>query len=59
MTRFAGPVRGQWYDPVSGTYFPVSGSPFSNKRSDVHLTTPSPSTGGQPHPDWVLVLTAG
>src|SRR5262249_12843606 len=30
MARFAGRVRAQWFDPASGVYSAVSGSPFRN-----------------------------
>ena len=55
MTRLAGRVQAQWYDPTNGTYSPVSGSPFRNAGS-VHLTTPGKNADGDP--DWVLVLNA-
>jgi hypothetical protein len=55
MTRFAGPVLAQWYDPTNGTYSPASRSRFPNS-GNVNLTTPGKNASGD-H-DWVLVLTA-
>jgi hypothetical protein len=54
LARFAGPVRGRWYDPTNGSYSPVSGSPFPNTKA-VELAPPGRNAGGDP--DWVLVLT--
>jgi hypothetical protein len=53
--RFAGPVHAQWYDPSSGTYRPITGSPFPRSRG-VNFTPPGKNAAGDP--DWVLVLTA-
>jgi hypothetical protein len=48
-------VRARWYDPSSGTYSAVSGSPF--KHDAKHgFTTPGKNHDGDE--DWVLVLTA-
>ena len=56
MSRFAGSVDAQWYDPSKGTYSVVSGSPFRNSGS-VRVSTPGANADGDP--DWVLVLRAG
>lgn len=53
--RMAGRVRARWYDPTSGRYRAVKGSPFALRRS-VSLTAPSRNHDGDR--DWVLVLTA-
>jgi Protein of unknown function (DUF4038)/Putative collagen-binding domain of a collagenase len=55
LARLAGRVRARWYDPASGKYSGVSGSPFRNSRS-VQFTTPGKNADGDQ--DWVLVLTA-
>jgi hypothetical protein len=55
MSRFAGPVQAQWYDPASGAYSAVAGSPFPNSKR-VALASPGKNADGDP--DWVLVLTA-
>jgi uncharacterized protein DUF4038/collagenase-like protein with putative collagen-binding domain len=55
MAAMAGRVRAQWYDPTSGRYRTVSGSPFapSGRRT---LRVPGRNSEGAD--DWVLVLTA-
>ena len=56
MARMAGPrVRAQWYDPTTGEYRTVSGSPFP-PRGRRTFTVPGKNHGGDD--DWVLVLTA-
>jgi hypothetical protein len=56
MTRVAGPrVRAQWYDPTSGRYTTIPGSPFV--RSDMHRFT-VPGKNHARDEDWVLVLTS-
>lgn len=56
MTRMSGRrVRAQWYDPTTGKYASVPGSPFprSGRR---RFTVPGKNHDG--NEDWVLVLTA-
>ena len=56
MTRMAGRrVRAQWYDPTTGKYATIPGSPFarSGRRT---FTAPGKNHDGDQ--DWVLVLTA-
>ena len=56
MTRMAGRrVRAQWYDPTSGTYATIQGSPFA-RRGQRTFTVPGKNHDGDA--DWVLVLTA-
>ena len=52
-TRFAGPVRVQWYDPTNGRTSHRRALP---DRSQVTVTAPGPNAEGDD--DWVLVLTA-
>jgi hypothetical protein len=56
LRRMAGRrVRGQWYDPTTGRYATIPGSPFA--RTGRHrFTVPGRNAGGDP--DWVLVLSA-
>ena len=54
MRRLATPVRARWYDPTTGTYRAVSGSPF--RKAGLRLST-SPGKNGDGDSDWVLVLT--
>jgi len=54
LSKLVGPtVKAQWYDPTSGTFSAVSGSPFANTgtRSLSHSGTNSAGDA-----DWVLVL---
>jgi hypothetical protein len=56
MTRMAGPrVGAQWYDPTSGRYTKIPGSPFA--RSGRRRFT-APATNHAGDGDWVLVLTS-
>jgi hypothetical protein len=55
MTAMKPRVLGRWYDPTSGKYTDISGSPFSNKGT--HPFTP-PTTNSRGEGDWVLVLEA-
>ena len=53
LANFSGPVTAQWYDPSSGGYTAISGSPFPNSGTH-QFTTPGSNHDGDP--DWVLVL---
>ena len=53
MTAMKPRVRGRWYDPTTGKYADIPGSPFSNKGT--HEFTP-PATNSTGEGDWVLVL---
>ena len=56
MKRMAGPrVRAQWYDPTTGKYATVPGSPFAHRGTRT-FTVPGKNHEGDE--DWVLVLTA-
>ena len=56
MATMSGPlVRAQWYDPTTGTYAAVPGSPFP-PRGIRRLTVPGKNREGDR--DWALVLTA-
>jgi hypothetical protein len=55
MARLAGRVTGRWYDPASGKYSPVQGSPFAGSGK---VTLDAPGKNADGDPDWVLVLTA-
>ncbi len=50
MKKMAGPTTAQWFNPATGIYTTIAGSPLANTRS--HVFTP-PGSG-----DWVLVLEA-
>jgi hypothetical protein len=53
LGQLSGPrVRARWYDPTSGAYTTVSGSPFATSTRT--FTTPTRNSAGDP--DWVLVL---
>lgn len=56
MTKFSGPVTARWYDPTTGNFTTIPGSPFVNSGSQnfaAPLGTHSDGTGAN---DWVLVL---
>jgi len=53
MSKLSGPVTARWYNPISGTYTAIAGSPLPNQGLKV-LTPPSVSWAK----DWVLVLEA-
>ena len=48
MTKMAGPTTAKWFNPTTGAYTTIAGSPLANTGS--HVFTP-PGTG-----DWVLLL---
>lgn len=52
MSKLSGPAKARWFNPATGVYTTIAGSPLPNSGSKV-LTPPS---GGQG--DWVLVLEA-
>lgn len=53
MDRFHGPVTAQWFDPASGRYRSIEGSPLS-REGGKDFTSPGGNAAGEP--DWVLVL---
>jgi Protein of unknown function (DUF4038)/Putative collagen-binding domain of a collagenase len=56
LGRMAGRrVRAQWYDPTSGRYEPIPGSPFARRGRRWFRV---PGTNAEGEADWVLVLTA-
>ncbi len=55
MARLRGPASAEWFDPSSGTYQVIAGSPFPNTGSR-KLTPPGTNAAGDS--DWVLLLDA-
>jgi len=55
MTQFSGPVTAQWFDPSTGAYTVLAGSPFANTGS--RQFTPS-GNNHEGDGDWVLLLEA-
>jgi hypothetical protein len=53
LTKLAGSAKGQWFNPTSGVYTAISGSPFANSGSRDFTTPGDNGTGTN---DWVLVL---
>jgi hypothetical protein len=53
LTQLSGPVTAQWYDPSSGVYAAIPGSPFANTGSQ-GFTPPGNNADG--NGDWVLLL---
>jgi hypothetical protein len=63
MTKLSGPATARFYDPTTGLYTVVTGSPIAN--TGTHVFTPPSGTHGETCPpevtsctDWVLVLEA-
>jgi hypothetical protein len=53
MTSLGAAATAEWFDPSSGTYTPISGSPLPN--TGTRQFTPA-GPNGEGDPDWVLVL---
>jgi uncharacterized protein DUF4038/collagenase-like protein with putative collagen-binding domain len=53
MSALRGSVRARWFDPTSGVFAEVPGSPFPNQGTR-RFTTPGNNSGGAT--DWVLLL---
>lgn len=53
LSKLKGPATAQWFDPSSGKYTAITGSPFPNSGSQA-FTTPGKNSDGDP--DWMLVL---
>ena len=47
-------VEVQWFDPASGEYFTVKGSPFT--KTNQEFKTPGNNSDGDP--DWILILSS-
>ncbi|HEV2520844.1 MAG TPA: DUF4038 domain-containing protein [Candidatus Acidoferrales bacterium] len=54
LGMFTKSVTAEWYDPTTGTFTVISGSPFANSGSQ-NFSTPSTAHGDGTH-DWVLVF---
>jgi hypothetical protein len=55
MSKLASKATARWYDPTSGAYSDIEGSPFGN-RMNKSFTPPGKNSSGDR--DWVLVLEA-
>jgi hypothetical protein len=55
LASFSGPVTAQWFDPSSGRYQAITGSPFANLGNHT-FTVPGKNSVGLS--DWVLLLEA-
>jgi hypothetical protein len=55
MSRLSGKVRARWFNPVSGSYSEIAGSPFANSGS---MDFSTPGDNGTGMNDWVLILEA-
>jgi hypothetical protein len=53
MSKLAGQAQARWYNPTSGAYTTVTGSPFANSGSRMFTT---PGNNGTGTSDWALVL---
>jgi hypothetical protein len=55
MRRLRGPAAAEWFDPTTGIYQVISGSPFRNSGSRA-FSPPGANAAGDS--DWVLLLKA-
>ncbi len=55
MSRLRGSATAEWFDPTSGSYQVISGSPFQNAETR-QFTPPGKNAAGDS--DWVLLLNA-
>jgi hypothetical protein len=53
MAQMSGAVTARWYDPTTGVYTSIDGSPFANSGP---RSFTSPGNNAQGDGDWVLVL---
>jgi len=56
MSKLAGSATARWYDPTSGQYSEIEGSPFSN---DALRQFRPPGNNAAGDGDWVLILEVG
>ncbi|HKD35524.1 MAG TPA: DUF4038 domain-containing protein [Pirellulales bacterium] len=57
MGQLVAPAVARWYDPASGKFRQVEGSPLQNRGSR-QLTAPGNNADGPGNEDWVLLLEA-
>jgi hypothetical protein len=55
MSQLTGSVTARWYDPSSGSYVQIPGSPFTNSGTLTFMPPGNNIGGGS---DWVLVLAS-
>ena len=55
MSRMSGPAVARWYDPASGRFKEIEGSPLANQGIK-QLESPGENADGSGNEDWVLVL---
>ena len=54
MTKLAATATARWFDPTTGAFTTVAGSPLSN--TGTHTFTPPTGTHSDGYSDWALVL---
>jgi Protein of unknown function (DUF4038)/Putative collagen-binding domain of a collagenase len=55
MTQLPGPAIARWYDPASGKFRQIDGSPLPNQGKH-QFASPGDNADGPGNQDWVLVL---
>jgi hypothetical protein len=55
MGKLAGAVTARWYDPASGEFREIEGSPLANIGTK-RFESPGMNADGKGNEDWVLVL---
>lgn len=53
LSQLGGPAAAHWFDPASGIYYPITGSPLTNSGA-LNFTPPTNNADGDG--GWVLVL---
>ena len=53
LSKFAGPVKAQWFDPTSGSYSTATGSSFPNAGMQTFTPAGNNNAGDT---DWILLL---
>lgn len=55
LTQLSAPATARWYDPASGHYHAIEGSPLPNRGAHT-FTPPGENADGKGNGDWILVL---
>jgi Protein of unknown function (DUF4038)/Putative collagen-binding domain of a collagenase len=55
MSQLASPAIARWYDPASGKFHEIAGSPLANNGTH-QFATPGDNADGPGNADWVLAL---
>lgn len=56
MSKFSGPVRARYYDPVAGTFHDATGTPIANSGTHIFDASTERGSNSGGDTDWVLLL---